>query len=100
MNLMGHEPNFHQISRDTTSSDPNCETRSSETSSSETSSSETNVTDIELMPDGRVFVFGTSLEVLRVLDELQMRSDEQVTARLQYCRPNDGTDPTDNEAQS
>lgn len=43
---------------------------------------ETNITDIELMPDGRIYVFGTSLEVLAVLDGLQQGRDEDVKHRL------------------
>ncbi len=44
---------------------------------------ETNITDIELLPDGRICVFGTSLEVLEVLDELQGGRDSAVRRRLQ-----------------
>jgi hypothetical protein len=43
---------------------------------------ETNITEIELLPDGRIFVFGTSLEVLQVLDELQGNADSAVMERL------------------
>jgi hypothetical protein len=43
---------------------------------------ETNITDIELLPDGRVYVFGASAEVLAVLDELQCGSDSQIRQRL------------------
>ena len=43
---------------------------------------ETNITDIELLPDGRIYVFGTSLEVLDVLDELQGGQDATVQRRL------------------
>jgi hypothetical protein len=43
---------------------------------------ETNVTDIELLPDGRICVFGASAEVLQVLDRLQGGGDGSLTARL------------------
>jgi hypothetical protein len=43
---------------------------------------ETNITEIELLPDGRICVFGTSLEVLDVLDELQGGADPQIHQRL------------------
>ena len=44
---------------------------------------ETNITEIELLPDGRICVFGTSLEVLDLLDELQGGLDEKVRRRLE-----------------
>jgi hypothetical protein len=43
---------------------------------------ETNITDIELLPDGRVYVFGASAEVLIVLDELQGGADAEIRQRL------------------
>jgi hypothetical protein len=43
---------------------------------------ETNITEIEILPDGRIYVFGTSLEVLAVLDVLQSGADETVKRRL------------------
>lgn len=43
---------------------------------------ETNITEIELLPDGRICVFGTSLEVLELLDELQGGCDELVQRRM------------------
>ncbi len=43
---------------------------------------ETNITDIELLPDGRICVFGTSLEVLDLLDELQGGQDLVIQRRL------------------
>jgi hypothetical protein len=43
---------------------------------------ETNVTDIELLPDGRICVFGASAEVLTVLDQLQCGADQSVSDRL------------------
>lgn len=44
---------------------------------------EVNITDIELLPDGRIYVFGTSLKVLEVLDELQNRRDDIVRRRIE-----------------
>lgn len=44
---------------------------------------EVNITDIELLPDGRIYVFGTSLEVLDVLDELQNGRDDVVRRRIE-----------------
>ena len=60
---------------------------------------ESNITDIEVMPDGRIFVFGTSLEVLGVLDQLQMRSDQHIAARIETCRQVSSVPSTDNETQ-
>jgi hypothetical protein len=47
---------------------------------------ETNVTDIELLADGRICVFGTSLEVLEVLDRLQSGADASISERLNSMR--------------
>jgi hypothetical protein len=47
---------------------------------------ETNITDIELLPNGRICVFGTSLEVLDLLDELQGGLDEKIHRRLVAIR--------------
>lgn len=44
---------------------------------------ESNITDIELLPDGRICVFGTSLEVLDVLDAIQSGRDGTIRGRLQ-----------------
>jgi hypothetical protein len=44
---------------------------------------EVNITEIELLPDGRIYVFGTSLEVLDVLDELQNGRDDVVRRRIE-----------------
>ena len=44
---------------------------------------ETNITDIELLPDGRIFIFGASSEVLDVLSQLQNTADPVVAARLE-----------------
>lgn len=46
-----------------------------------TAGQETNVTDIELMPDGRIFVFGTSWEVLEVLSGMRTKDDRLLKAR-------------------
>ncbi|MEX0611460.1 MAG: hypothetical protein WD738_17260 [Pirellulales bacterium] len=54
---------------------------------------ETNVTDIELLPDGRICVFGTSLEVLELLDQLQCGADSLVSARLASWRQADDNEP-------
>lgn len=42
---------------------------------------ETNITDLEIAPDGRVFVFGASPEVLRILDNLCSK-DQSLRARV------------------
>lgn len=47
---------------------------------------ETNITEIELLPDGRICVFGTSLEVLDLLDELQGGQDSNIRRRLEASR--------------
>ena len=44
---------------------------------------ETNITDIELLADGRICVFGMSREVLEVLDDLQIGRDPNVRQRLE-----------------
>jgi hypothetical protein len=43
---------------------------------------ETNVTDIDLLADGRICVFGASEEVLQVLDALQGGQDPAIRRRL------------------
>jgi hypothetical protein len=54
---------------------------------------ETNITDIELLPDGRIFIFGASSEVLEVLSQLQNTADPAVAARLEKLgdAPAEGT---------
>lgn len=42
---------------------------------------EANVTDIELLPDGRILVFGTSVEVLEVLSELPSEQQSDLILR-------------------
>jgi hypothetical protein len=54
---------------------------------------ETNITDIDLLPDGRICVFGTSVEVLEVLDRLQCGADDAINARLDSMRPAHGDKP-------
>jgi hypothetical protein len=54
---------------------------------------ETNITDIDLLPDGRICVFGTSLEVLEVLDQLQCGADAAVHERLDSLRSSSGSKP-------
>ena len=43
---------------------------------------ETNITDLELLPDGRIFIFGASLEVLQILEGIQCSSDGVLSSRL------------------
>ena len=43
---------------------------------------ETNITDLELLPDGRIFVFGASREVLQILEDIQCASDGVLSSRL------------------
>ena len=42
---------------------------------------ETNLTELEIGPDGRVYVFGASREVLQILDALR-NQDESIHRRL------------------
>jgi hypothetical protein len=52
------------------------------------------------MPDGRIFVFGTSLEVLDVLNELRTTNDNDIHARLHHCDPsNDASGLSNNGSQ-
>ncbi|MCC6493425.1 MAG: hypothetical protein IT424_10420 [Pirellulales bacterium] len=51
---------------------------------------ETNLTEIELLSDGRICVFGTSRPVLEILDDLAAGQDEGVRRRLRAGAP-----PTD-----
>ncbi|MFN4904744.1 MAG: hypothetical protein ACK5LQ_05900 [Planctomycetota bacterium] len=48
---------------------------------------ETSITDLEIMPDGRIFVFGASSPILEILAELQSLKDSSVSARLQNQQP-------------
>jgi hypothetical protein len=43
---------------------------------------ETNLTELEIGPDGRVYVFGASQEVLQILDALR-KQDESIRRRLE-----------------
>ena len=43
---------------------------------------ETNITDLELLPDGRIFIFGASLEVLQILESIQCSTDGVLSSRL------------------
>jgi hypothetical protein len=61
---------------------------------------EMNVTDIELLPDGRVLVFGMSLEVLHVLDRLQCGADDRVRERMNAERPSGGMETVSRAANS
>jgi hypothetical protein len=47
---------------------------------------ETNITEIELLADGRICVFGTSIEVLEVLEQLQGKQAGPLSARLHAVR--------------
>lgn len=44
---------------------------------------ETSLTELELMPDGRIFVFGASGPILEILSQLQSPDDRTVSSRLQ-----------------
>ena len=50
---------------------------------------ETAITDIELLPDGRIFVFGASRQVLELLRDLENPSDSIIAARLSHLNSND-----------
>ena len=54
---------------------------------------ETGVTDIQLMPDGRIYLFGASEQILQLLDDLQL-ADAEVRSRLQVNRSHDTQRPT------
>ncbi|MEX2171745.1 MAG: hypothetical protein WD851_20670 [Pirellulales bacterium] len=43
---------------------------------------ERDLTEIEILPDGRICVFGTSVQVLEVLDELAAGTDVGLRRRL------------------
>jgi hypothetical protein len=43
---------------------------------------EMNITEIEVLSDGRICVFGTSLEVLEILDAMQGGQDQSLTNRF------------------
>ena len=46
---------------------------------------ETPITEINLLPDGRICVFGSSREVLEILDSLEF-GDPALTARVAHLR--------------
>jgi len=46
---------------------------------------ETQVTELTIMPDGRVFVFGTSRQILEILHELDPH-DEKLNRVLERAR--------------
>lgn len=46
---------------------------------------ETSITEINLLPDGRICVFGSSREVLEILDELEL-GDAALAARVRHLR--------------
>ena len=43
---------------------------------------ELNITELELLKDGRVFVFGASREILSIMNEIQCSSDNRLGSRL------------------
>ena len=43
---------------------------------------ERDLTEIEILPDGRICVFGTSVQVLEVLDDLAAGTDSGLRRRL------------------
>lgn len=43
---------------------------------------ETALTELEIMPDGRIFVFGASGQILEILNQLQSPQDPTITSRL------------------
>jgi hypothetical protein len=47
---------------------------------------ETNLTEITIQPDGRIYVFGASLPVLQILQQLQPR-DPRISAILRQASP-------------
>jgi hypothetical protein len=46
-------------------------------------SDESSLTEIEIMPDGRIFLFGASRKVLEVVDTIQSGRDPSVSMRLE-----------------
>ena len=56
-------------------------------------SDECNITEIEVLPDGRVCVFGTSAEVLSVLQELRPDTAAVLEQRLQIRLDCQATQP-------
>jgi hypothetical protein len=61
---------------------------------------EVNITEIELLPDGRICVFGLSAEVLAVLDSLSDGRDNELRARLSSLtrQATDSADSTERRA--
>jgi hypothetical protein len=53
---------------------------------------ETNITELEIAPDGRVFVFGACPEVLRILDNLCLK-DESLSRRIEPARNHETRSP-------
>lgn len=56
-------------------------------SNSDESPHETDITEIELLPDGRICLFGTSHEALSMLNAIQCGRNLSVVARLQQLEP-------------
>jgi hypothetical protein len=46
---------------------------------------ETSITEISFLPDGRICVFGSSREVLEVLESLEL-GDPELDARIEHLR--------------
>jgi hypothetical protein len=46
---------------------------------------ETSITEINLLPDGRICVFGSSREVLEILESLEL-GDPTLDARVEHIR--------------
>ena len=44
---------------------------------------ESSLTEIEIMPDGRIFLFGASRKVLEIVDTIQSGRDSSVSLRLE-----------------
>jgi hypothetical protein len=79
---------------------PKCTAQAERADRSALGEAETNVTDIELMPDGRIFVFGTSRQVLEVLSELKTADEDAIAARLNLRVPEKSSHQTNRESSS
>jgi hypothetical protein len=44
-------------------------------------SEEESITELEIMPDGRIFIFGASRQILDILNQLQCCRDPVITQR-------------------
>jgi hypothetical protein len=61
-----------------------------------TSADESNITELEIGPDGRIYIFGASLQVLEVLDRLHFTDNlvHQRAESLQRRRASSTTSHT------